>query len=364
MIDTAYRLPLFVVSNVPAKYRLDVYSRIIESNGLIAFYAHKNGALSHCVSNNTRISDFARVSYFGLFINLIKQSPKTVIAINANIYTLICAIYSKLLNRKFIVWWGGTCQSELHIPKFKKYLRKFIFSLADEFICYSEYTEAYLLQEFNVRSERITVLGNVTMNPASFGAVDPEVNTSQAVRPIRLLAVGNLIERKNYNFLLKVFEQLVSRTSASLELHFVGDGPERRVLEEQVRANGLTGVHFHGELKDQRIVKAYRDADIFVHTATMDQWPQVVNEAMAASLPVVVSSQSGVSETLLAPNHDLFFAPLQIERFCEVLERLISDAALRAEVGANGRAAVERLYRRAIDIFDRYLAANEDTVSP
>jgi len=147
-------------------------------------------------------------------------------------------------------------------------------------------------------------------------------------------------------------------------LHFVGDGPERMALEEQASSTGLTGVHFHGELKDQAIVEAYRDADIFVHTATMDQWPQVVNEAMAASLPVVVSDQSGVSESLLATNKELFVVPLDIDRFCEVLERLVSDAGLRAEIGANGRAAVERLYQRSLEIFDRYLVADEDTPRP
>ena len=357
-------MKLAIVSNIPAKYRIDLYRHIDERNGAVYFYKRNHRLLNYCAYSHGLPFRYLDVTLFTLPLSLFRDKPKTVVCINASPYTFLCGCYALLKGARFVVWWAGTPLSERGASVWRRLFRRMVFTMADEFLCYSEHAEAYLVQEYGVSRDAITVLGNVTMNPAAFGAGDRATRASEPDRPVRLLAVGSLIARKNYGFLLQVFARLSARVGTPLELHFVGDGPERMNLEEQARAAGLSGVHFYGELKDQRIVEAYRDADIFVHAATMDQWPQVVNEAMSASLPVVVSDQSGVSETLFDVGRELYVVPLQVERYVEVLERLVGDAALRAEVGANGRIAVERLYKRAFDIFEKYVAADENSARP
>lgn len=352
---------LVLVTNIPAKYRIDLYHSLTERNGKIYFYERGNPRLAYCQGNIEESIRYVDTSKAGLFRLLNSDKPRVLICINASLYTFLCGCYALLKGTRFVVWWAGTSLSERSASVWRRLFRRMVFNMADEFLCYSEHAEAYLVKEYGVSRDAVTVLGNVTMNPATFGTGASAARTLKPGRPVRLLAVGSLIARKNYDFLLQVFERLSARVGTPLELHFVGDGPERVNLDEQARAAGLSRVHFHGELKDQRIVEAYRNADIFVHAAAMDQWPQVVNEAMSASLPVVVSDQSGVSETLFDIGRELYVVPLQVERYVEVLERLVGDAALRAEVGANGRVAVGRLYKRAFDIFEKYVATDENS---
>lgn len=351
---------LTLVTNIPAKYRIDLYRLITEMGGKVIFYDAANPMLSYCRGEINGTINYEEASKYQLIRSLVHDAPKVVVCINASLYTLICGLFCLVSPSRFVIWWAGTPQSEKNASIFRKLLRKIVFFLADDFLCYSEHAERYLVDNYKIQPNVINVLGNVTMNPSAFN----QGHTRQTIREkpssiVRLLAVGAFIKRKNYDFLLHVFSALSRQLDNSVELHLVGDGPERNHLENLVKSLGIKNVIFHGEIKGQEVVDIYLDADIFVHPASMDQWPQVVNEAMSASLPVIVSDQSGISETLFKVNHEIIVVPLIKEKFVGALAQMASNPSIRTEIGSNGRAAVQRLYERSLGIFKEYLTADE-----
>ncbi len=145
-------------------------------------------------------------------------------------------------------------------------------------------------------------------------------------------AAGSLVEKKGYRDLLTAF----SRLSPHCHLIIVGEGYLRSELERFVPEHGLIGrVHFLGNISDMSHL--YHLADVFVLTSHWEGVPNVVLEAMASALPVVVTNVGGISEVVddgvegyLVPSGD-------IRAITSRLSELSHDEALRTRLGMNGR---------------------------
>ncbi|MBV8072951.1 MAG: glycosyltransferase family 4 protein [Acidobacteriaceae bacterium] len=105
----------------------------------------------------------------------------------------------------------------------------------------------------------------------------------------RLLYVGQLIERKG----LTQFVQALARwadTNAAERVEFVlaGEGPLRETLERLPVPENLQ-ISFIGPVAYSDLPKLYGEAGVFAFPTLVDTWGVVVNEAMAAGLPVLGS---------------------------------------------------------------------------
>jgi glycosyltransferase involved in cell wall biosynthesis len=116
-----------------------------------------------------------------------------------------------------------------------------------------------------------------------------------------LLGVGRMIEKKNWHALLKAWEARMSEvTSRGCDLVLVGDGPERGRLEEVVRSSGIRNVHFRGFEDQEGLCRYYALASgLVLPSRHGETWGLVVNEAMAAGLPILVSRECGCAQTLV-----------------------------------------------------------------
>ena len=86
----------------------------------------------------------------------------------------------------------------------------------------------------------------------------------------------------------------------------------------------------------------YASAGAFVHSALVDQWGLVVNEAMAAGLPVVVSTGTGCSYDLVRDGENGYrFDPEDVEGLAGCLARVAAPDADRAAMGRRSAEIVE-----------------------
>ncbi|MBA8792947.1 glycosyltransferase involved in cell wall biosynthesis [Friedmanniella endophytica] len=142
--------------------------------------------------------------------------------------------------------------------------------------------------------------GPVELWPA---AVDPRFGQARAARGaapagdpsvLRLLAVGRLAPEKDWDALVPLLRtgRLDGR---ALCLDVVGDGPERRRLEQ---AFAGTRTHFRGVLRGDDLVAAYRDADVLLTASTTETVGLTLLEAVAAGLPVVAVDGPQVRATM------------------------------------------------------------------
>ncbi len=337
-----------LVTNVPAVYRIDLYEKLGSLDWKVFFYSRNSKSLKYCVDDRTHSFPFEDVSLVSIFQRLVKLQPEVVVCINASPFTLLCGIFAKLFNKKFIIWWAGTDISEKNTGLMKRMFRNFVFKLANSFFVYSEFAGAYLIK-MGVSDQKIYVLGNMTFDPVIFRSkVDTERAKTKSHAPT-LLSVANLIERKNHVFLLHVFESLRDQIPG-IKLVIAGEGPERQRLENMIRDLDLKGVELRGNVHRDKVPALYAEADIFVHPATMDQWPQAINEAMAAGVPVVMSPQSGVTQVFLTNDKEIIIRDLSVNSFVDAITRLLQNSIYRNNIAVAAELKMSALFDTSVKL--------------
>jgi glycosyltransferase involved in cell wall biosynthesis len=119
--------------------------------------------------------------------------------------------------------------------------------------------------------------------------------TDRAGRPRRsILAVSNLISRKGLDHLVEATRMLVA-DGRDVALTTVGEGEERKALEAQ--AKGLP-IKFVGRRSRAEIVELLVTADVFAMPTLSDPFAIAAVEAMAAGVPVVVTSAAGCADVI------------------------------------------------------------------
>ena len=113
------------------------------------------------------------------------------------------------------------------------------------------------------------------------------------------LTSNRFIERKNLNRLLIAYKKYRIQTSKPWRLVMLGNGPQRPALETLINKHAIEGVTLAGFRQIEEIPVYYGVAGAFVHPALIDQWALVVNEAMAAGLPILISTGAGCAEDLV-----------------------------------------------------------------
>lgn len=162
--------------------------------------------------------------------------------------------------------------------------------------------------------------------------------------------VGRLIPIKGAD----IFLRAVSRLRAlPITASLVGHGPERANLETIVRAEGLSDqVQFHGVVPEAaRLLTAF---DVFVLSSRSEGTPVTLLEAIAARVPVVVTSVGGVPD-VVGSAEGVVVPPENPELLAEAIASVIRDreaAALRVEA-ANRRLLANFGMERWIDAHDR-----------
>lgn len=114
-------------------------------------------------------------------------------------------------------------------------------------------------------------------------------------------AVARFTAKKNLTGLITAYGGYLSKAgSEAPDLVIAGDGPLRTDLEDQILDRGLKErVHLVGAIAYDLLPTYYGLATAFVHASSTEQWGLVVNEAMAAGLPVLVSRRCGCAADLV-----------------------------------------------------------------
>ncbi len=139
------------------------------------------------------------------------------------------------------------------------------------------------------------------------------------------LFVGRLAPEKNLHTLLQGW--IAYRAAGGLwPLVLAGDGPERDPLRQRAQETPYAAdVHFTGLLSLGELVPYYANAGCFVLPSSREPWGLVVNEAMAAELPVLVSDRCGCREDLVQEGENGFsFDPQDAQMLAALLERMAS----------------------------------------
>lgn len=189
--------------------------------------------------------------------------------------------------------------------KLNHFLKKRIFKHVDAFICPSDkWNETMMFWGFKKKQIFYGI-----------NAVDNEFWSKHTNKDIGLkdfiLCVGRQIPIKKHIDLLKAYKLYVNEKGGeSRDLVFIGDGEERKHLEEYVRINQLNKVHFLPFLPPVDLRDYYHNASIFALVSLRETFGLVVNEAMNASCPLILTDTVGCSNMFVQQNRNGYIVPV------------------------------------------------------
>jgi len=172
-----------------------------------------------------------------------------------------------------------------------------------------------------------------------------------------ILSVGRLSKEKAHADLIKAFKQLCeANPDLNFKLVIVGDGPEREPLESAAAQSGVSQrIIFAGQVTDVR--PFYAMSDVFVLPSLTEGSPNVLLEAMAASVPVVATAVGGVPEIVENEESALLVPANDPASLAAAIARVLTDQDLAQRLTAHAAELVatrytpEKYVRSLIEIY-------------
>jgi len=151
---------------------------------------------------------------------------------------------------------------------------------------------------------------------------------------ITIIYSGKLIKRKNPLHLLQAFEMMNQKEK--IEIVYVGEGSERKILESYVKEKKIRGVHFLGFINQSKLPEIYNISNIFVLPSSYDPRGTVTNEAMACGLPVIISDRVGIygeGDIVRSGENGYVYRDGNINELARLLDQLTENDKLRTVMG-------------------------------
>lgn len=156
------------------------------------------------------------------------------------------------------------------------------------------------------------------------------------------LTVARLSPEKNLGRLLKAFFSYCER-GGKWGLVIAGAGPEEERLKAGVPEDMKRYVHWYGWASYNELPSLYHGASCFIIPSISEPWGLVVNEAMAAGLPVLVSRQCGCLPELCDSGVNGYdFDPYNAGQLSELMHKISSREANTAAMGKESRLIIDR----------------------
>jgi glycosyltransferase involved in cell wall biosynthesis len=216
------------------------------------------------------------------------------------------------------------------------YMHWFFGQLDTVFVNSEEYRQSWIKRGFDLEKLKIFPRGldhqlfNPERHDPTFGHKYGAAKNGQ----VRLLYVGRVSKEKDLDILAQAYRRLRDE-GLPIQLFIVGHGPYSETL-----ATTMPDAIFTGYLKGKELAVAYASADIFVFPSTTDTFGNVVIEAQASGVPVIVSDSGGPKELVEDKTTGLITKSHDVDDFTRAIRELAIDPALRKRMGDHARQSV------------------------
>jgi teichuronic acid biosynthesis glycosyltransferase TuaC len=185
-------------------------------------------------------------------------------------------------------------------------------------------------------AERSAALGARETRIVHLGADIPEAlpgrNSSTVV------TVGHLVARKRHGDVIRALWSL--RDRLPLRYLIIGDGPERRALE-QLAAQLRVDVEFAGQLPHEQALERMRGCALMALPSTDEAFGVAYVEAMAARIPAIgCLGEPGPEEIARCGDGIRLVPPGDVERLAAELLEILGEPAYLADLGESARRTV------------------------
>lgn len=224
-----------------------------------------------------------------------------------------------------------------HLPWLYRLRRNLLHATAARFLCVSNFIRNQALAK-GFPPEKTIV--HYTGVDTDFFSSDPTIPRCPIV-----LFVGRLVPGKGCEYLVRAMAQVQS-VRPETRLVVIGDGPQRRQLEQQAAAT-LQGYEFLG-VQAPAVVRDWMNrakvfsSPCFITSSSQEGFGMTFVEAQAMGLPVVSCRVGGIPEAVLDGNTGFLTPERDAHALAEKLLLLLHDQTLWARFSRAGRDHVSK----------------------
>ena len=256
-------------------------------------------------------------------------------------------------NRKGAVLMFETQERDLRRSWYKELVKRFLVAQADAVFGGGKTHLAYA-HKLGMPADRCFDGYDVVDNAFWHERAEAARNGNPNEHNPYFFAVGRFVPKKNFPGLVRAFSEFRRMPGhGQWRLVIGGDGPERARIEAEIAAAGLgDAVVLPGYLDAEASARWLGRAAAFIMPSSHEeQWGLVVNEAMAAGTPAIVSDSCGCAPDLISEGETgLLFSPARPESLVGAMARMAESPELRARLTAGAA------YRVGLYSVDRFAA--------
>lgn len=262
------------------------------------------------------------------------------------------ALILTILFRKKSILLSDSNHYDFKRGKLKEYVKKIIASKYSGAIVGGKSAKNYLL---SMDFKKPIFFGSNCIDNDYFANASHKAQLG-TIKSEYFFVVSRLIKKKNIFFIIEAYEEYLKEVGNDfIPMFIAGDGELYKELEVYLKIQKLNDkVFLKGFIQYDELPRYYANARVFILASTSEQWGLAVNEAMACSLPILLSTKCGCGDDLLIDNVNGFlFNPRVLK---SLSNRMVT-------MGLNDKKAKE-MGRRSYEIVENYSITNfSDSVS-
>ena len=200
--------------------------------------------------------------------------------------------------------------------------------LADKILCASSVTKDSLIKEgFNINNIKVIPYG---VDTSKFIYKRKDYLSGK----FRVIFIGSLNQRKGVSYLLKALSKLTN-----VELIIVGRG----IFDLKLIENYNFDIKIYRDVPFKKLLNLMHSSHCFVLPSIIEGFGQVIIEAMATGLPVIVSENT-IGRDIIIDGKNGFLVPIRnVNAIEEALLMLQQNTDLINEIGYNGHLFAKSL---------------------
>jgi len=201
--------------------------------------------------------------------------------------------------------------------KYNRFMR-YVMNQADKLVSVSEFQ----YQTVTAVTDEFAGKMRVVYNGIDTEKFSPSARDSSG-KAARMIFVGNLIEGKQIDILIKAIDRLKTRFSLALDVY--GSGPKQKQyqqLAQQLNLNHL--VKFMGHIENDILAETLKNYNLLVLPSRYETFGVVLIEAMACGLPVVATAVGAVPEIVDSDEVGILAQPDSVDSLAQAIEKALT----------------------------------------
>lgn len=200
-------------------------------------------------------------------------------------------------------------------------LHQYVLENVDKIVSISEIGAINFVNEFpQIRKKVVAIVNGIEDISNSQKQLCDEMSRKSYEHAYRLVCSGSINGRKGQWVIVHALAKLPLDKLNNIKLTLVGDGPEKKELEDYVAQHGLSNnVVFTGAIANEQVFDYLITSNIYVLMSSSEGLPISIIEGLRCGLPVIATNVAGIPETVIDHQNGLL-----IERNVEALIRILS----------------------------------------